>query len=832
MADIIDQIVAESAVKQVAELKVQMNELLEVFIKINAQTGKKQPNPIASSEGNAQLDEMAKLLKQISSLESQLAVANTEQFKSVQRLRAERTEAVKLAKQESQLAGTERNTLARAEALIRKYTQEKKNLNLATKEGIALNASYNKAIENANNFTKKYGDTISNQRKNIGNYKSANIELIQVLREMPAFANSAQTGFMALSNNLPQLAERIKIMRSENVGWGATLKQLGGQLIGFNAIIAIATTLLTVYGKDIVAFVQGMFSANSVTEVGKRLQKDFAKATLEATKNVAEESGRLKVLRAAIEDTELPMSKRLKAIAKLKEEFPKYFKDLKDEDLLNRRVATAYELAAEGILKKARAQAASAKITQLESQKLEIEAERERDRIQSDKDIAAASGGTTRTRRGIGGDLVPYKVSEAKLKAEITHEIIKNERVYANKIGLIQKEQDFYIKKVTENSDFELDKAEKVAKAKKDKVDKDKGDKKEPLIFKDIFGKDDIDAQGKEIEARVALAVKQYYDALDKMLGDPDKPNQFRKALEELQKGGVEGEESAELLLSIKIEEASKKKTKEDLDKYLKELETIGKISQEFLSNASDIGGIIFDKQLLRLDEEKRAIEDKYALEAELIKANFTTIEERDKALAILAIKKAAEDEAIRKKELQAKQKQARFQRNLDIAQITIATSLAVMKIWNDDKVPTAAKPGYIALAISTGAAQLAKAIATPIPQYAEGTQDHKGGMAVVGDGGRKEVVQTPDGKTYLTPDKSTIVDLPQHTKVFKDVNTYLYQNPKSRKYNSTSTGAIVDFEETNKKLDSLINITKRKSMSVNLYGDAGFYTYQKNNVK
>ncbi|GKV67298.1 MULTISPECIES: phage tail tape measure protein [unclassified Sporosarcina] len=62
------------------------------------------------------------------------------------------------------------------------------------------------------------------------------------------------------------------------------------------------------------------------------------------------------------------------------------------------------------------------------------------------------------------------------------------------------------------------------------------------------------------------------------------------------------------------------------------------------------------------------------------------------------------------------------------------------------------------------------------IPRYAAGTKGHPGGLAVVGDGrGRNagpELIQTPDGKTALSPAKDTLVNLPKGTQVMSALDT------------------------------------------------------------
>ncbi|MBX6334053.1 transglycosylase SLT domain-containing protein [Candidatus Saccharibacteria bacterium] len=56
-------------------------------------------------------------------------------------------------------------------------------------------------------------------------------------------------------------------------------------------------------------------------------------------------------------------------------------------------------------------------------------------------------------------------------------------------------------------------------------------------------------------------------------------------------------------------------------------------------------------------------------------------------------------------------------------------------------------------------------------PAYAKGTSGHPGGPAIVGDGGKKELIRTPDGKLMLSPNTDTMVNLPKGSEVL-DGNT------------------------------------------------------------
>lgn len=79
-------------------------------------------------------------------------------------------------------------------------------------------------------------------------------------------------------------------------------------------------------------------------------------------------------------------------------------------------------------------------------------------------------------------------------------------------------------------------------------------------------------------------------------------------------------------------------------------------------------------------------------------------------------------------------------------------------------------------------------------PQYAKGTGGHPGGPMIVGDGGKKELVQYPDGSTFLSPATDTFVpNAPAGTKVLsgKDTETLMKSIPM---YKNGDGSGISDF--------------------------------------
>lgn len=61
------------------------------------------------------------------------------------------------------------------------------------------------------------------------------------------------------------------------------------------------------------------------------------------------------------------------------------------------------------------------------------------------------------------------------------------------------------------------------------------------------------------------------------------------------------------------------------------------------------------------------------------------------------------------------------------------------------------------------------------IPAYAKGTDNHPGGPAIVSDGkgkNKQELILTPDGRTFLSPKKESILNLPKGTSVLNGNST------------------------------------------------------------
>lgn len=211
------------------------------------------------------------------------------------------------------------------------------------------------------------------------------------------------------------------------------------------------------------------------------------------------------------------------------------------------------------------------------------------------------------------------------------------------------------------------------------------------------------------------------------------------------------------------------------LSKILKSIVDDGKLDFKDLAEAaitmlSGINDVVqksYSMRIEKVEEEQEANEEAKEKDIERIEhlAETGAISEEEAEVRKRAAeeKTAAKNAELDKKKQAMAKKQAVWDKTTSIAQAGIATALAIAK----------SLPNFILAAIvgAMGAIQIATIAATPIPSYAEGTKNssHPGGKALVGDGGKREVVMYK-GLAWITPDTPMLADLPCGAKVFPDV--------------------------------------------------------------
>ncbi len=243
-------------------------------------------------------------------------------------------------------------------------------------------------------------------------------------------------------------------------------------------------------------------------------------------------------------------------------------------------------------------------------------------------------------------------------------------------------------------------------------------------------------------------------------------PEKKAEALRELNR--LERELAAETANFVKAKEA---------DKLKATLDGIDRIKQVSSQVFEIVGGLLnadAETKKNKIRDEQDAAEKKAARDIEII--NQSTASEQDKAakIAIVNARLAAQKEAFARREREIQLQQAKFQKATAIFNIILNTTQAVIKAYTEGDPYT--KVARAILAGVAGAAQLAVAIATPIPRFKSGksASNNYEGMAVVGDGGRQEIIERSNGQFEITPSKDTLTYVGKDDIIHPDASAWM----------------------------------------------------------
>jgi hypothetical protein len=257
------------------------------------------------------------------------------------------------------------------------------NLSQAAREG-AKGMDILNNIGKLNQQLKDIDAQMGNYQRNVGNYASGwnglNVSIQQIARELPALSVSANTFFLAISNNLPTFIDELKKARVEyellkKSGQTATpvFKQVLSSLLSWQTALVVGITLLSSYGGEITKWVGSLFDARKEIDYLKQLQEDLNKAQKEGVKNAQDEAVKLDILYRAAVNLNKPMGERKKAVEELKKQYPSYFKNISDENILAGKAADSYQRLSNAILASAKARAVQDRLVEQAKQKLDLE---------------------------------------------------------------------------------------------------------------------------------------------------------------------------------------------------------------------------------------------------------------------------------------------------------------------------------------------------------------------------------------------------------------------------------------------------------------------------
>lgn len=189
---------------------------------------------------------------------------------------------------------------------------------------------------------KKVDASMGNHQRNVGNYAMAynglGNSVNQLTREMPAFANSVGTGFMAISNNLPIFfdeIEKIKKSNAELIKQGQPVKsvfsQIGSSIFSIGTLLSVGVTLLTVYGAKIVEWASNLSGANKELEKQQKIKERLNKESKEQSESIGKESSEYVGLIYQLKQTNEGSTERKDLIDKINKQYGTTLQNLQDE---------------------------------------------------------------------------------------------------------------------------------------------------------------------------------------------------------------------------------------------------------------------------------------------------------------------------------------------------------------------------------------------------------------------------------------------------------------------------------------------------------------------
>lgn len=283
--------------------------------------------------------------------------------------------------------------------------------------------------------------SLLNFRDNVGNYASAakgftplTFQVQQLAREFPSLTVSAQQFFLAISNNLPMLADELtrarmanKALRAEGKATIPVFRQVISSILSWQTALVVGITLLTAYGKEIGTWVKKLFTAEEAITAAEYAQKQLNTAQLEGRNAAQAEVVNLQILYNATQNTALAYKDRLNAVKELQKQYPAYFGNMSQEKILAGELSETYEMLVRNIMAKAQAEAAQNQIvTNLEKKNTieQIQAYQNLTRVMADYNRLKAEGADDKMLEG-------YAKAAYALRKEVDFELKKmNEDLY------------------------------------------------------------------------------------------------------------------------------------------------------------------------------------------------------------------------------------------------------------------------------------------------------------------------------------------------------------------------------------------------------------------
>jgi hypothetical protein len=262
-----------------------------------------------------------------------------------------------------------KDKLAEAQLLLEKLRKQK-----ATDIKLGLDVkNLQTQINDAKASVRGLSTEVNRNASAMNNHSRATANGGNTLMQFSRIAQDAPFGIIGIGNNLTATAESFGHLSQSAGGAGNALKAVVSSLTGVGGIllaVSLVTTGLTLMAQ------KGL----TIGDVFDKLTGNFDEATRAAQKMNAEIAGEaqsqissMNALVAVSNNVNLSMQDRLLAVEKLQKQYPAYFGNLTNEQILNGNVSSAVKGVTQALIAKAKAAAQVNNIVKLAEEEEQIQ---------------------------------------------------------------------------------------------------------------------------------------------------------------------------------------------------------------------------------------------------------------------------------------------------------------------------------------------------------------------------------------------------------------------------------------------------------------------------
>lgn len=353
---IIDQLNVSNGVMEGArQMASELNNATDVFVEqqlkvkaLNEDVKKLNKSYLVLSDIDKRGQKGSNILTELKEITHQYTIEN----EALKKLRKEYSDNIKIE-------GVAADSLVSLRKQLSLLNAEYDRLSASDRKA-AIGTDLQKQIQSLNTEISAAEQATGRYQRNVGNYASAwnglGVSVQQVARELPSLAIGWNTFFLAISNNLPMLADELKKASAEYKAFKAAVadgnndvakvapvwKQLISSIFSWQTALVVAITMLSVYGKDIIEWTKNLFGADTA-------QKRLNESLKEFNNLVEKGQANAKLLFDAVKRTEEGTQGRANAIREINKAYGEYLPYLLSEKSSLDELNNAYKVVTKSI---------------------------------------------------------------------------------------------------------------------------------------------------------------------------------------------------------------------------------------------------------------------------------------------------------------------------------------------------------------------------------------------------------------------------------------------------------------------------------------------------